>query len=208
MMNRIGWFALLERLRSAAAGFREARQGVAATEFALILPVMILMYLGTVEVTQGIQAKRRVNMLARTLSDLTSQSANLSSTGLDAIFDAATVVMAPLNILPLKMRVSSVIIAPDGRTCVDWSFSKPAGDIHAVGSPVTLPTGLVDPDATGWQSIVMAEVSYGYTPVTAYVITGTITISDSPAYMRPRASTRVTIDGVPDGCAYITNVTS
>jgi len=208
MLNRTGWLETLYRLRTAAANFRAARQGVAATEFALILPVMVLMYLGTVEVTQGIQAKRRVNMLARTLSDLTSQSANLSSTGLNAIFDAAKVVMTPLSTTPLKMRISSVIIAPNGQTCVDWSFSNPTGDTHPVGSPIDIPTGLVDPDATTWQSIIMAEVQYGYTPVTAHVITGTINISDSPAYMRPRASTRVTIDGVPDGCASITNVTS
>jgi Flp pilus assembly protein TadG len=208
MLNRIRWLKPLERLRIAACAFRTARQGVAATEFALVLPVMVLMYLGTVEVTQGIQAKRRVNMLARTLADLTSQSANLSSTGLASIFDAGKVVMAPLSVTPLKMRVSSVIVTPAGQTCVDWSFSSPAGDIRAVGGPVTIPTGLIDPDATSWQSIIMAEVQYGYTPVTAYVITGTINISDSPAYMRPRASTRVTIDGVPDGCTSITSPTS
>jgi Flp pilus assembly protein TadG len=208
MLNSIQARYSLRRLGRAAARFLAARQGVAATEFALVLPVMVLLYLGMVEVTQGIQAKRRVNMLARTLADLTSQSTNLSSTGLNTIFAAGKVVMAPLNVLPLKMRVSSVIIAPNGQTCVDWSFSSPAGDIRSVGNPVTIPAGLIDPDATSWQSVIMAEVQYLYTPVTAEVITGPINITDGPAYMRPRSSTRVTIDGVPDGCSYLTNPTS
>lgn len=208
MSHRIKWFETLQRLRAAAADFRAAQHGLAATEFALILPIMVLMYLGTVEVTQGVQAKRRVNMLARTLADLTSQSANLSSTGLSSIFDAGKVVMAPLSTTTLKMRVTSVIVTPGGQTCVDWSFSSPTGDTHPVGGPVSIPAGLIDPDATTWQSVIMAEVQYGYTPVTAHVITGTINITDNPAYMRPRASTRVTIDGVPNGCSAITSATS
>ena len=204
-MQRV--LALRNRLQRALARFPAHQAGVAATEFALILPIMVSMYLGTVEVTQGVLAKRRVNMLARTLADLTSQSANFSSTGLNTVFDAATAVMAPLDTTPLKMRISSIIITPQGKTCVDWS--KAVNDTPlAAGSPVTIPSGLIDTTATSWQSIVMAEVQYLYTPVMSYVITGPITIKDSPAYMRPRSSTRVTIDGVADGCSSITSASS
>ncbi len=181
---------ILQRLRS----FKGAKGGVAATEFALIMPIMLAMYLGTVEVTQGVLAKRRVNMLARTLADLTSQGSDGTAfTTLQPIFDAAAAVISPLSTTPLKMRITSVTIKTDGTTCVDWSDQRNWTSLAVKSSP-TMPTGLADSGATSAQQIIMAEVQYLYTPVMAYVITGPISISDTPSYMRPRGTSKVTMD--------------
>jgi len=193
----------LVRVRTLIGRFSRASEGIAATEFALLLPVMVGMYLGTVEVTQGILAKRRVNLMVRTLADLTSQTQTFSSTGLQTVFDAAKSVMAPLDTSTLQMRITSVIIKTDGTTCIDWSEARNMGALP-VGGTVALPAGLADPTATKWQSIILAESVYRYTPVVGYVVTGPIDIKDSPAYMRPRSSDRVTVDGKAYGCTAIT----
>ena len=47
-------------------------RGVSAVEFALLLPLMLTLYLGAVEVSQGIGADRKVTLTARTIGDLVS----------------------------------------------------------------------------------------------------------------------------------------
>ena len=51
-------------------------RGIAATEFAVIVPIMLVMFFGTVEFSSGVAVDRKVTLVARTLSDLTSQSAS------------------------------------------------------------------------------------------------------------------------------------
>ena len=53
-------------------------RGMAATEFAMIVPMMLVMLFGTIEVSSGVAVNRKVTLVARTLSDLTSQSRGLT----------------------------------------------------------------------------------------------------------------------------------
>ena len=57
---------------------RDSR-GVAAVEFALLLPILLLLYFGVVELTQGVMTQQRANHVAATVGDLVSQSSSLAS---------------------------------------------------------------------------------------------------------------------------------
>ena len=50
--------------------FATDRRGVSAVEFALLLPLMLTLYLGGVELSQGISIDRKVTLTARTPDDL------------------------------------------------------------------------------------------------------------------------------------------
>ena len=50
---------------------------IAATEFAVIVPLMLVMFFGTVEFSSAVAVDRKVTLMARTLSDLTSQSTSV-----------------------------------------------------------------------------------------------------------------------------------
>ncbi len=209
MMQILFPYRYLSRFRAAAAirlsasRFRHDHTGIAALEFALIVPIMLFMYIGTVEVTQGIIAQRRVNLLSRTLADLTSQSpATLDQSGMQAIFAASTAVMTPLSATGLKMRITSVLVKPSGQACVDWSDASNWSPLPAASS-VTVPPGLGDTTATGSLQYIMAEVQYPYTPVMSYVIKP-MTITDTPSYMRPRSTSNIAIvtDGSISGSTY------
>src|SRR5450756_3207258 len=65
---------MLLRVRRRAGEFLADCRGIAATEFAVIVPIMLAMFFGTVEFSSGVAVDRKVTLIARTLTDLTSQS--------------------------------------------------------------------------------------------------------------------------------------
>ena len=69
--------------RGASRQAVEDRRGVAAIEFAMIVPIMLVMFFGTVEFSSGVAVDRKVTLMARTLSDLTSQSLSVASDRID-----------------------------------------------------------------------------------------------------------------------------
>ena len=62
------------RTRAMVVALSRDISGIAATEFAFIVPLMLVMFFGMVEFSNGVAIDRKVTLMARTLSDLTSQS--------------------------------------------------------------------------------------------------------------------------------------
>ena len=169
------------------------QRGVSAVEFAMLLPLMLTLYLGVVEISQGISAQRKMTMTTRTIADLLSQTSNASNSYVTNALNAATAVMAPFPDSNLKITVSSVKIA-DGTATVSWSDTK-NGTVRAIGSSVTLPAALTADNG----SLIWSEVEYAYTPTIGYVISGTVSLKDK-LFMRPRQSTCVLREGVQSIC--------
>src|SRR5260370_2301338 len=92
------------RLRRSARDFRRDRSGLAALEFAIIAPVMLVMFLGTVEFSSGIAVNRKVTLIARTLSDLTSRASVQAVTdpSLQNIFTPRLFILRTYSPTPLK----------------------------------------------------------------------------------------------------------
>src|SRR5690606_23089875 len=113
-------------LRRLARGITTNRRGIAAVEFAFVLPVMLLIYFGTVELGQGVMIQRKITALARSVGDLTSQSRSVSLTDaeLNAVFDAADTVMMPYTAVASGMVVSSIVIDSGGDARVCWSRAR------------------------------------------------------------------------------------
>jgi Flp pilus assembly protein TadG len=175
LLNRAG-------LRRLARLFRRDARGVAAVEFAMILPAMLAIYFGIVETGQGVMIDRKVTQLTRSLADLTAQSTTISNTEMSNIFDAAQTVMMPYTSANPKMSVHHIVIDSAGVAKVCWSEERNSTK-YARGTTVTIPADLRLPNT----SIVMAQASYDFTPVVGWIITGgALTIGGDPIYMRPR----------------------
>lgn len=168
----------------AARLVRDVR-GVSAVEFALISPVMIGLYLGGVEISQGIGIDRKVTLTAGATANITAQSSSISNSDMTNIMNASASVMAPYSTSTLKIVVTCLSIDANGKATVSWSDTF-QGTARSVGSVVTIPSGL----AVANTSLILSEVSYAYTPTIGYTITGTMTLSDK-IYMSPRQSTTV-----------------
>jgi Flp pilus assembly protein TadG len=166
--------------------FTRDRRGVSAVEFAMILPLMLTLYLGAVEVSQGISIDRKVTLTTRTVADLASQVTNITNADMTNLLQASKSVMTPYPTSTLKIVVSSVKIDSQGKATIAWSDTL-NGNARAVGAPVTLPAALNVPNT----SLIWSETSYQYQPVIGYVITGSLNLSDQ-LYMRPRLSESIT----------------
>jgi Flp pilus assembly protein TadG len=172
------------RVRSYAAGFVADCRGIAATEFAVIVPMMLVLFFGTVEFSSGVAVDRKVTLMARTLSDLTSQSISVTDADLTNFFAAAAGIMTPYPATPTNSTISELFVDPATKVArVQWSKGSSP---HAVGTPVTIPTAL----QVGDSFLIFSEVSYTYVPLVSYVMKSAIPMSDF-SYTRPRQSTCV-----------------
>lgn len=144
--------------------FARAQGGLAAVEFALVLPLMAVLYLGLTELTRAVSNSRKVTMLARTLADLTARGGLSSSdANLNSIFTAATNVLAPFSATGATMVISSVGVTKSGNAFqakVCWSKGWSGG---SGGSAVTRDSN--GKDASGAPSPVFAANSTVDAPV-------------------------------------------
>jgi Flp pilus assembly protein TadG len=162
------------------ARFAGDRGGVSAVEFALLLPVMIALYLGTAEISTGISIDRKVTLTAGTVANLTAQSTTLVTADVTNILNASTAILAPYSTNSATATVSCLAIDAAGTVTVAWSATK-GGVARAAGSAVVIPAALAVPST----QLILSEVSYPYKPAVGYAITGTLTLSDK-MYSSPR----------------------
>ena len=161
-------------------------RGMSAVEFAMLLPLMVTLYLGSVELSQGIAADRKVTLTTRTVADLVSQASNVTNADMTNSLNASSAVMAPYSVTNLKVVVSCISIDATGKATVSWSDTL-NGTARTKGSTVTLPAALNVPST----SLILSEVQYAYKPTIGYLISGTLTLKDQ-IYLRPRLSDTVT----------------
>jgi Flp pilus assembly protein TadG len=173
------------RARRSVTGLIEDCRGIAAIEFAMIVPIMLVMFFGTVEFSSGVAVDRKVTLVARTLSDLTSQSLSVATTDTANFFAASTAILTPYSATPAKAAISELYINPSTlKATVQWNQTYQGATARAVGSTVTIPSAL----AVAGTYLIFSEVSYLYTPAVGYVMgRAGVTLSDV-AYTRPRQS--------------------
>jgi Flp pilus assembly protein TadG len=166
--------------------FAREKRGVSAVEFAILLPVMLTLYLGGTEVTQGITIKRKTTMVTRAIGDLVAQDTSVTNAEMTSILSAAAAVVAPYPANNIKVVVSSISIDAQKVAKVVWSDATAGATAHTPGDTVTLPEGLNDFTNT---TLIWAEASYTYTPI-GYIITGPMTLTDQ-LYLRPRLVSKI-----------------
>ncbi|HPE47666.1 MAG TPA: pilus assembly protein [Hyphomonas sp.] len=177
-------------------GIRYNQDGVSALEFALIAPVLILIYLGAVELSLLMRIDRRVTSTSASLGDLTARLATVTDDDMSEMFQAAEVMMQPYDAADARMRITSIVDSGDGNPKVAWSDAYNMA-AYAPGDTVTVPTGIIPSPG----SVIMSEVQYDYTSDFGYVISTSKTISDK-FYLRPRRVSeiaRVSSGGDPFG---------
>lgn len=155
---------------------------IAAVEFALVFPVMLLLLLGATDLTDALAARRKVTVAAFALSDLTAQQRNVDATYANSAFTAVSAIMEPYSDTKVTSVVSSIVVDKNGNATVAWSLAKKRSP-YTRGFAFVLPKDLKAPNS----SLIVAEIRYTHTPILGYAIMGKFGMSDI-AYSRPRVA--------------------
>jgi Flp pilus assembly protein TadG len=141
------------------------KRAVAALEFALILPMMVLMLFGSVELTQAVAANRRVQNTAASLADVVSRDTVVTNAEIADLWTAAKPLMYPNPSTPMKMAITCVHVESASKAVVLWGEASGL-TAQKKGDAITLPSGLMVANTY----LVMAETQYEYTPPSKMVI--------------------------------------
>jgi Flp pilus assembly protein TadG len=169
------------RMRRRALELAGNNSGLAAIEFAMIMPIMAVLFVGTNEFSAGVAIDRKVTLMARTLSDLTSQNTSVTDTQLTNFFSASKAIMTPYPSTPVKGTITELYINPSTlKARVQWSKGSAA---HTAGDIIEIPDAL----KIGGTYLIYSEVTYNYVPSVAWFINKVsgITLSDY-TFTRPR----------------------
>lgn len=171
--------------------FRRDPRGVAAVEFALVAPVMIIFYFGMAELCQAMMAERKALRTASSVGDLIAQTDIITPTGaggVDDVFAISKTIMAPFPTTgALAMCTASLVADNAGAVTVAWSRASSDTTCPAKLASYTPPSNLIAAN----ESLIMARVKYTYTsPVKFFLKTDPV--FTKLYYLRPRKSQKVT----------------
>jgi len=172
-------------LREFCRQARRDRRGIAAVEFALVLPVGLVLLYGEYAVGEAVAISRKVTITARTVTDLVTQNSSLTSASLTTILNASAQVVAPFSVTPMTIVITEITTDSSGKATVTWSKALNGTPLNA-GDPITVPANLM-PAST---SLIWGQVSYNYTPLIGANLTGTIRIADQ-IYLSPRLTASI-----------------
>lgn len=164
---------------------RDDRSGLAAVEFALILPAMLALVFGAIEVTNVLIVKTDTTNIASTTADLVAQASSVTDADMANVFSAGTALLYPFNTANAKIVVTSIVDDGHGGGKVAWSDG-----FHTTGrtknSLMSVPAGLL----TSGGSVILAEVTYTYTTPSKYLVKLPVTMNNQ-FYSHPRRVSQI-----------------
>ena len=176
--------------------FGRRKDGVAATEMALIAPLLLFLFLGSAETGLLIRAHFQAAQMASTVADVIARYKAVTSADIVGIFAVSSEVMGASDFdRNGTVVLSSVVTDEDGRATVSWQCSSgqlgSTSLVGTVGQAASLPGGLVMDDS---DNVIVAEVFYRYTPLLDWTAPK-VTLAYKTALFRPRLGDLTTAPG-------------
>lgn len=173
------------------------RGGVAAIEFALVAPILIVMFLGCYEVTDYVRATMRTDQVAQSVAELIARQASVTNDtnmyGAGSITDycyAAQAVIAPYNPANLTVKIASYTMS-GGSAAEDWGVTCPANDTSTATTgftPGVPPTGLL---VANGDSVIIVTASYSWLAPDGGLFLHSTRTATETAYARPRSNATI-----------------
>jgi Flp pilus assembly protein TadG len=181
-------------LRRTVRYIRDSR-GIAAIEMAFIMPFLLFLYFGLVDLTALISLNRKVTYAASVVADLVTQNdTTVKSTDIDDYFNAAKLVMKPTPISIVRVEVYQFRKVA-GAITNQWSKKSTNGSACATPSTDGMANLMTDGN-----DVIVAEVCTTYTPYIATflgknILGATTFPMTEQIALRPRQSSTLTCTG-------------
>jgi Flp pilus assembly protein TadG len=163
--------------------FGAEKRGVAALEFAIIAPMlMVPLLLGSVDLIDVMGANKRAQNVAASLADIVARDTEVSNAEISGMWDALELLMYPNDPADMEMRITSVSIVNATTARVVWSEGHGGMSGRQAGSSVT---GLDSRMMVPGTSIIMAETVYKHSAPLGFLFQNQIRMTHN-AYRRSR----------------------
>lgn len=181
--------------------FRRDDRAAAAVEFALILPFLLMLYMGSIEASSLFTVDRRIEVIAATNADLVARwnpnQGTITSSTVRDYFRAAEGIITPYSTTGLKQVVSFLNVAADGTARVAWSCGWNGGTRLITNTTYALDlqmkrlvtgatadaNGALTGGRSGW--LIASTIEYSYKPVLGMVFPNALNLT-SEALFLPR----------------------
>ncbi len=179
------------RIAGQFARFGRKKDGIVSIEAALLFPMMIILLLGTIDVTHAISLKRKVAVAASAVVDLTTQESNtVLVNDLNEYIRAADAIMKPFDSSDIK--VDLITFERDGNSVKErWSHSRGS----CGGAPPSLSGDALDKLTQEDNDIVVARVCLNFQPLVGYIIGSESWQVEESVAQRPRNGLTLECDG-------------
>jgi Flp pilus assembly protein TadG len=161
------------------------QRGVALVEFAIVAPILLLLYLSGYVMFDALTASRKVAITARTVADLTARYSSVTTSDMATIMGASTQVLWPYSATNATIRVSEVQVTSSTSATVVWGQAQNT-TARAANSNVTIPANLGN---TG-SYMILGEVTYAYTAPVSFRGFKAMNLAQT-IYMNPRVSNAI-----------------
>jgi Flp pilus assembly protein TadG len=175
-MRAVNFPRALSPSRSTLGSMWHNSHGSAATEFAYLAPLLLLILLGTIEIGRAVNMDRHFALATSATGDLVAREEYLGTSESDAQANLASMMtsikhmMQPYDTSTLKLGVFQVRASPDdpSDTRVEWSYSHNGQNVPSKCQAYTLPSGLIDKGG----SAIVVESTYVFHPLFADFVPG------------------------------------
>lgn len=145
-------------LRACLRRFRRDERGIGAIEFAILFPVLLMLYLGAFELTVGLSVAKRATRAAGSIADIVTQQTSVTKSTLTPMPSVANAILAPYTATDLTLKITGVQLDASGSGTVTWSWAQDGSKPYSTGSAVSVPSDLSQPSTF----LVRTELSLPY----------------------------------------------
>ena len=186
--------------------FAKDRGGVAAIEFAFMVPILVCLYLGSMEVGQAIEANKKVGRIASMVGDLTTQQQAVTASSVKSIMEIGAATIRPYNRSVPTIKVTAIEISDEAAPKaveVWWRTLLPNGSTSGGISTTKVPNPALPATLNVRNSfLIRVETTMTYKLVLTYTeerasrfglgrFFDGISMSET-YYLRPRMSDKIT----------------
>jgi len=158
------------------------RRGVAAVEMALLSPVLVMLFLGTFEVTQLIRVKTKMALAAQVIQGMAASQSSATANSLAIAYSGGQLVMTPFAGSSLTAAIASVTFDSSGAaSTVAWQVVEG----NTTGMTASVACTLAAHMSLGSDSVIVVKTTYAYTPILSYMLAKSYALTQV-TYGRPR----------------------
>jgi len=140
--------------------FLRDRSGVGAIEFAILFPILVMLYIAAFEITVGLSVSKRAARAAGSVADIVTQQTSVTKSSLTQISAVANAIFVPFDTTKMQIKLTGITVDASANAKVLWSWQN-----TSTTAPYTVNTAVTTIPADMQKAssfLVRAELSIPY----------------------------------------------